>query len=255
MDRVGSLDSVVLEHRAWLELTMLRFISHPRVRQVFPDYLIAVYHSMRGAGPVMEAARKRSVDLSAECAVAARLVDYWTRHIQEEEGHDQWMLMDLREIGVARSALSAPPIPEVAELLGTLHFWILHTHPVAALAYFYVVERDAPTEQFLDWLVHSAGIERAALRTFYRHAMIDVEHGRELEELVEGLPLTPSHLRLFLTSATTVVRQLARIMESHIDRANETSRSRATLQSRKQSRERKSEMSRQSPRALSTPRS
>ncbi|MEO5580843.1 MAG: iron-containing redox enzyme family protein, partial [Gemmatimonadaceae bacterium] len=117
--------------------------------------------------------------------------------------------------------LPASPMPEVAELLGTQHFWILHTHPVAALAYFYVIEGNPPTVQMLDWMVETAGVPRDALRTFYRHATIDIEHGRELEDLVDSLPLTEAHQEMLAVSATTVLRQLARIMERHVNRADE----------------------------------
>ena len=100
---------------------------------------------------------------------------------------------------------------------GRLLSWLL---PLGALAYFYVLERDPPTLSYLDWLVTAAGVQRASLRTFYRHAVIDVEHGRELEELIEVLPLRAAHRQLLVLSATTVVHQLARVMERHVRRAD-----------------------------------
>lgn len=216
------LDQLIASERAWLDVTVLRFLGHPALLRVFPEYLIGVYHSMRTAGALMEAARLRSIALAPECPVADRLVEYWTRHIVEEAGHDRWLLEDLPAVGIdCERDLTDPPIPEVAELLGTLHFWVLHTHPVAALAYFYVLERSPPTTQLLDWMVESAGVPRDALRALYRHSIIDVEHGRELEELLDNLPLTDAHQQLLAVSATTVVRQVARIMERHVQRADE----------------------------------
>jgi hypothetical protein len=217
-----ALDQLIQRERAWLDLTVLRFLSHPALLTVFTEYLIGVYHSMRTAGALMEAARLRSAALAPACPVAARLVDYWARHIEDEAGHDRWMLEDLVGLGIdAERDLARPPLREVAELMGTLHFWVLHTHPVAALPYFYVVERNPPTVQSLDWTVNSAGVPRGALRTFYRHATIDVDHGRELGDLVNGLPLTEAHLELMTVSTTSVMRHLARIMERHIARADE----------------------------------
>ena len=215
-----ALDRVILRERAWLDLTMLRFVTHPGFPHAFPDYLVDLYHAMRTAGAVMEAARRRSIDLSERCPVAARLVDYWAQHIADEAGHDGWLLEDLDHFGIdVTRALALPPAPEVAELLGTLHFWVLHTHPVAALAYFYVVERNPPSAALLDWMVDMAGVPRAALRTFYRHAEIDVEHARELAEVLDSLPLTAAHRQLLTLSATTVIRQLGRIMERHVEAA------------------------------------
>jgi hypothetical protein len=222
------VEKAVQGERAALTLATLQFLSHPALPTVFPQYLISLYQSMRTAGAVMEEARDRSIALAPDCPVAAGLVPYWTRHIREEAGHDEWILADLGRLGgdVYRARVT-PPSPEIAELMGTLHFWIRHTHPVAGLAYFYVVERNPPTVELLDWIADSRGIPREALQTFYRHARIDVEHGRELEHLIDSLPLTPAHLELMVMSATTVVRQLGRICEALICRADATvSRSR-----------------------------
>ena len=219
---VEALDRRIASERVWLDLLALRFVTHRAFSRVFAEFLIGVYHSMRTAGAVMEAARLRSVALAPECPVAARLVGYWEDHMRDEAGHDAWLLADLRDgFGIdAERDLGLPP-PEIAELMGTLHFWVLHTHPVAVLAYFYVVERSAASARMLDFMAESAGIPRDAMRTLYRHAEIDVAHGQELEELVDGLPLTAAHHELLALSATTVVRQLARHMERMIGRAEE----------------------------------
>lgn len=223
---VQALERRLQGETAALTLTTLRFLTHPALPALFPEYLIRLYHSMRTAGAVMEAARARSVSLAADCPVAARLVPYWTRHIREEAGHDRWALADLGRLGVDMERVRVGiPAPEVAELMGTLHFWIEHVHPVAALAYFYVVERDPPTVELLNWIEGCGGIPREALVTFYRHASIDIGHGRELEDLIDSLPLAPAHLELMVMSATTVVRQLRRIYEELMVRV-EASRAR-----------------------------
>ena len=135
------------------------------------------------------------------------------------------MLDDLRRLGVdIETALVTPPAPEIAELMGTLHFWVLHAHPIGALAYFYVVERSPPSVELLDWMVDDGGIPSEALQTFYRHAKIDVAHGRELEELIDTLPLMPAHLELLSLSATTTIHQLARRLEGLILRADQAVR-------------------------------
>jgi hypothetical protein len=211
---VDALENAIRGERAKLTLATLRFLSHPALPAVFPDYLIVLYHSMRTAGALMEEARARSVALAQGCPVAAPLVPYWTRHIREEAGHDEWVIGDLARLSVdVERVRRGLPAPEVAELMGTLHFWVRHTHPVAALSYFYVVERNPPTVELLEWMIER-GVPRNALQTFYRHARIDIEHGRELEELIDSLPLEPSHLGLLALSGRTVLRQLTRIYEA-----------------------------------------
>jgi hypothetical protein len=210
---------VRLEHRLrpereWLRLTALRFFSRADLRALWPEYLIGLYHSMRTANAVMEGALARSIALAPECPVAARLVNYWSQHIREEAGHDEWLLADMRRFGIdTEAALQAPAVPEVAELMGTLHFWVLHEHPVGALAYFHAVERYPPTTELLDWLAAEAGIPPDTLVTFHRHATIDIAHGLELEQLLDELPLTPAHQELLAVAGSTALRQLSRILE------------------------------------------
>jgi hypothetical protein len=215
------LDRLVARERGWLDLTLLRFVTDPRFPALFPTYLVGVYHAMGAAVDLMAVARERSVALAGHCPVAARLVPYWTRHIAEETGHDAWLLDDLRgPLGVDTTrALAAPPPPEIAELIGTQLFLVRRVHPVAAVAYFHVVERDVAPTRMVDWLADSAGVPRDALRTLHRHAVIDVAHGRELAALVDDLPLTDAHRTLLATTTTTVVRQLARVIEGVVARA------------------------------------
>jgi hypothetical protein len=221
--RADQPHSVRLEHRLrpqreWLRLTVLRFFSRRDLRAMWPEYLLGLYHSMRTANGVMEAALARSIALAPECPVAARLVDYWSQHIDEEAGHDEWLLADMRRFGMdTESALQSPVVPEVAELMGTLHFWVLHEHPVGALAYFHEVERYPPTAGLLDWLAANAGIPADTLVTFHRHATIDIAHGRELEQLLDELPLTPAHHELLAVAGSTALRQLSRIVERLLD--------------------------------------
>jgi pyrroloquinoline quinone (PQQ) biosynthesis protein C len=120
----------------------------------------------------------------------------------------------MRKLGMdVDAALSAPPSPTVAEIMGTLHFWVMHTHPVAAVGYFYFAERNVANVETIDHMASAAGVPPTALKTFYRHASIDIAHGRELGELVDSLALTTAHQDLLALSTSTVIRQLGRRTE------------------------------------------
>lgn len=218
MDGLGDF---VRAEREWLNLTVLRFATHPRVREALPGYLIDLWHGMRGAIGLLEAATARSRSLAAECPVSRQLSEYYQRHIEEERGHDEWLLADLERLGVDPiQAMQTLPSVQVAELLGTMHFWVLNVHPVAALSYFYVVERHPPNVALLDWMVRQRAVPRAALQTFFRHAVIDVAHGDELERLLAQLPLSLAQHELLRVSAKAAIVQLARIVEHHVRRAD-----------------------------------
>jgi hypothetical protein len=218
-----ALDAVIRRERGWLNLAVLRLYTHPGLRYVFPAFLEQVYHGMHTATALMEAALARSVALAPHCPVANRLVDYWTDHIRAEAGHDEWLLHDMRRLRIdADRVVASAPDPDVAELIGTLHFWVLHTHPIAALAYFYIAERSVPNQRMVDRIAESAGVRSEGLRTFHRHAVIDLAHGRELEELLDSLPLTVDHKALLTLSATTTLRQLSRHIQKLLDLADES---------------------------------
>ena len=102
----------------WLDLSMLRWVSHPSLCAAFPGYLIGLYHGMHCAGAVMQAALERSRALASECVVASQLVAYWTQHIVDESGHDRWLLEDVQHVGLNAALVAATiPPPETAELL------------------------------------------------------------------------------------------------------------------------------------------
>src|SRR5207244_9453749 len=89
-----------------------RFLTHPRIAAVYPEYLIAVHCAVRASVPVMEAARDRAEAMAETDPVAAGLTGYLERHIEEERGHDLWLLEDLECLGVRRgTGLARVPSP------------------------------------------------------------------------------------------------------------------------------------------------
>lgn len=214
MAPVDLLERRIRSARSTHGIAVLRFFAEPRLREIFPAYLVKLFHSMRAAEGLMEAAGERTAKLAPRCRIAARLESYWPDHIREEAGHADWILGDLRAFGVDPRALTGGlPPADVAELMGTLHFWTRHVHPVGALAYFYVVECGPPTRKLLDWLVTCRGLPREGLETFYRHAEIDRGHARKLQALIAELPLEDRHERLLAISAATVLDQLKGILD------------------------------------------
>lgn len=193
---------------------------HPRLPALLPAYFTRLVASMRAAIDVMEAAAERCRALAPGDEVAARLVPYWERHIEEERGHDLWVLEDLAALGHdASAAATAAPTPDVAELMGTLYYWIHHAHPVGLLGYFALIEGTPVPEATLDEVRRRHGLPRASLRAFYRHAVMDREHGDELFALLDRLPLRREHERSVGLTAITSAGQLSRILEALVDGA------------------------------------
>jgi hypothetical protein len=179
-------------------------IEHPRARELYPAYLLADSYVTRAMAPLMEAALDRSRAISASDPVAAALVDYLARHIEEEMHGDEPggdLLEDLAAVGVDVDALSLRPVPkQVAALIGTHFFRIRHAHPVAIFGLLWL-EVYPPEAAAVEELIERTGLPREGFRQLLLHSELDLRHGRELQQMIDALPLEPWHEQLIALSA------------------------------------------------------
>jgi hypothetical protein len=197
-----------------------RLIAHPRVRELYPEYLFTSHCVIRASVPLMETARR--VAETRDDSVSARLAPYLAHHIPEELDHDEWLLGDLELLGRDRAALlRRPPSPTVASLVGAQYYWVQHFHPVALLGYIGLLEGYPPSPGLIDELQARTGFERAAFRTMIAHAELDPGHGAELDELLDSLPLTPEQSAVIGLSALHTIELYTRAIEEILDEYEE----------------------------------
>ncbi len=190
---------------------------------LFPALLLATYDLARASIPLMETARSRCESMveATGDAVAAGLIPFLVRHIEEERDHDAWLLEDLGRLGVPPSrVLDRVPSPVAARLVGSQYYWILHDHPVALVGYMAALEGGVVTEEFLEDFVARTGLDPAGVRTLVLHARIDPLHEADLDDLVDRLPLAPRHVSLLGTSALDTVFLLAELTREVLDSAD-----------------------------------
>jgi Iron-containing redox enzyme len=167
-------------------------MEHPRARELYPAYLTADSYVARVMVPLMQVALDRSRVLAPTDSVASGLADYLERHIPEEMHGDEPggdLLDDLAAVGVDAEALRARPLPEkIAALIGTQFFRIHHSHPVTILGFLWleVYPPHAPT---VERLIERTGLPRDGFRQLLEHSDVDVRHGKELQAVVDSLPL------------------------------------------------------------------
>lgn len=194
-----------------------KLVSHERIRELWPKYLVSTHAIIRATVPLMQAAAAHARSLQDD-AVAAGTTDYLERHIEEERDHDAWLLDDLELLGVDRTAvLRRVPSPTIARLAGAQYYWSLHYHPVALLGYFSLMEGYPPTPELVDDLVKRTGYSRAAFRTFADHGELDPHHRAELDEAIDSLPLTDGHEAVMGLAAISSVELLARSIEEVLE--------------------------------------
>jgi hypothetical protein len=203
-----------------------RFVDHPRLREIYPEYLFHCHSIIRASVPMMEATRERAHAMAPEDPVAAELVDYLAEHIKEERDHDEWLLCDLEAIGIDRSAiLPRPPSPTIASAVGAQYYWALHFHPVALLGWIALLEGYPPATRMIDGLAARTGYPEEAFRTLRAHSELDIRHGDELFELVDRLPLTEEQSTVIGLNAMSSVHLLARGLDDITGRARPGARS------------------------------
>lgn len=191
-----------------------RICSHPRVREVYPEYLRVSHGILRGSVPLMETARDQALFLADHDDVAAAVASYLEHHIPEELDHDEWLLDDLEVVGLDRSTvLSRSPGPSVAALVGAQYYWIFHYHPVALLGYIAVLEGYPPSMAMIEGLIARTGYPRSAFRTLIAHSELDPGHSDELDELVDRLPLTRDQAGAVGLSAISTVTRIAGVFD------------------------------------------
>ena len=187
--------------------------KHPRLPELFPEYLFAVHCISRATVPSMRVAAERARAQSSSDPVAKRLAQYYEEHSDEEVGHDEWTLDDLEALGIPRSQiLKRPPSPAVAALVGSQYYWAHHYHPIAYMGYVAVLEPPASVE-FLEETIIRTGLPRAAFGTHFKHAQLDPHHVAEFDAVLDQLPLTPEHSSMLGISAFATVQTLTRIFE------------------------------------------
>jgi Iron-containing redox enzyme len=183
-------------------------LEHPRARELYPAYLAASSYVALVMVPLMDAALGRCRTLEPTDAVAAGLARYLERHIPEEMHGDEPggdLLDDLAAVGVDTDALRLRPLPEkIAALIGTQFFRISHSHPVAILGLLWL-EVYPPHSPTVERLIERTGLPREGFRNLLLHSEVDIRHGKELQQVLDSLPLQPWHEQLVgLTALQTM---------------------------------------------------
>jgi heme oxygenase-like protein len=192
--------------------------THPRVAELWPRYLVATHTVIRTTETLMETAVVRARQLAETDPVAAGAAEYFEHHIEEERGHDEWVLDDLEFMGVGREGvLRCLPSPTAARLVGAQYYWILHYHPVALFGYFAVKEGFPPQPALIEGLIERTGYPRAAFHAFAAHGELDPRHSEELDEALDSLPVTREHETVVGLSAIATSELMAELVTDVID--------------------------------------
>jgi len=197
--------------------TIHAFWTHPRVVEIFPEFLFTTYCVGRSTVPLLEAARDAANARGDNDAVAPFVAEYCARHIPEEAHHDEGVLDDLSVLGVPRESVTKKiPSATMAALIGSQYYWIHNVHPIALLGYLEVLEGEPPVAEFLEEVIQRTKLPRRAFRTYFQHAHVDQKHRDDLREALDRMPLAREHESILAISAFQTVELVRHIFEQLI---------------------------------------
>ena len=153
-------------------------------RDDYIAFLVQAYHHVRHTTPLLMACGSR---------LPARLE--WLReavaeYIEEEVGHQEWILDDLQALGVPRSAVhEAGPSPATELMVAYAYDTIARGNPVGFFGMVLVLEGTsvALASRAADVIETSLGLPRKAFRYLRSHGSLDVEHAGFFEGLMDRL--------------------------------------------------------------------
>ncbi len=176
----AQLDEINRSHGPLLTYSWTRLFESPDARSGFISYLCEMYHYAKFSCPLMELTRARLDDRNAEVA------RYLTHHIEEEAGHDDWVLADLQRLGLSPDEVHrSRPSRETISLIGSQFYMINELNPIGYLGYIYALESNPPTEESIRKLSARLDLPLAALSALTEHAEADPGHIRDLNQMMD----------------------------------------------------------------------
>src|SRR6185437_2035137 len=173
--------------------------------------LLELYHIVWHFNPVCAAAASRVAD-------GQRPVRYFLyAHMQEESGHEEWVLNDLQAIGMAReSAMTSVAGPFTSALCGYNYWSADRRHPCSVLGMVYALEVIASVYggPFASAIRESLLLEgEQGISFISSHATMDAQHMAELRTLLNTVE-DPSARSSIVESATLNFHHFTRIFEA-----------------------------------------
>lgn len=138
--------------------------------------LIFLYHLIRASENLLSVAIAQSPP--------GRLKAYFEQHLEEERGHAQWLVEDLKWVDIDVAQTRVPLL--AVQMAGSVYYLIYHAHPAALLGYMKVLE---------SWPMDKArfaelgrAYPKPLLRTVNYHIDHDPQHFQDLLAIIESIP-------------------------------------------------------------------
>jgi pyrroloquinoline quinone (PQQ) biosynthesis protein C len=155
----------------------------------YARHLVEIYHYVKHSTRLLAAAAARFG--TERQALFTRFID----HADEEAGHEEWALNDLRTLGIdTKKVVASTPLPATDAMIGLQYYLIEHVTPVALFGYIYALETlgSGPAGELATLLKHVLGVGDDALSFLLGHSESDIGHVEKLRAVIEANVHTPA---------------------------------------------------------------
>lgn len=190
-------------------------VAHGMSVERYRALLLELYHVVWHFNPVCAAAAARMGDPADDPLASIRYFLY--EHMQEESGHENWVLNDLEAVGVTRAdARAHRPSCHTLALAGYNHWAADKRHPASALGMLYALEVIASVYggPFSSAIREALLLEGDAGVSFISsHATLDSQHMAELRQVLNTITDARAH-EAIVESTQVNFHHLTRILEA-----------------------------------------
>src|SRR5258708_20719768 len=167
---------------AFLSIPLVRStLRNGAPRSLYLDFLAEAYHHVKHTFPLLASAASRTSD--------ERYQDALVEYMQEERGHEKWILNDIRVLGGdPETVRNGQGGPACRIMVGYAYYAIEHISPYAFLGSVHVLEGMSVllADQVADAMKASLGLESETEFTYLRtHGTLDTEHVALVRKLAE----------------------------------------------------------------------
>lgn len=177
------LSETAKDREAFLAIPIVQHaIRHGASRSLYVDFLTEAYHHVKHTFRLLALAASRTSD--------ERYQDAMVEYMEEERGHEKWILDDIRTVGGNPDSVrtGTPGIP-CQIMVGYAYYAIEHISPYAFLGSTHVLEGMSVllADKLADAMKRSLGLETDAGFTYLRtHGSLDADHVAFFRKLVDG---------------------------------------------------------------------
>jgi len=161
-------------------------INHGLTLAEYRGFLHDLYHIVWHFCPVMSAAAARCDDRFRDVRY-----DLYER-IEEEKGHDSWVLEDIEALGGdVRAVRETPPSPPAQAMIAFNYYASDRVHPCSVLGMLYMLEVVSSVYggRVSDSIARALGrnVENGGFKFLSSHATMDLDHMAKLNRLVKTI--------------------------------------------------------------------